>query len=56
MKHLSIGKTVDCYPMLTPIERQRLYWFEKQDYFSSSVYLGKINYSGEKVLPNDKNV
>ncbi len=55
-RYLSIGKTVDCYPMLTPIERQKLYWFERQDYFSSPSYLGSIDYSGRKILPEDKNV
>ena len=33
MKHKT--KTTDCFPHLTWIERQRLYAFEKLDYFSN---------------------
>lgn len=40
-KHLSTQKTVDCYPTLTPLERQRLYWFEKLDYFETPLCLNE---------------
>lgn len=57
---LSIRKTVDCYPLLSPLDRKRLYWFERQDYFSSSVYLNGVekvkalNYSGESFFRAEK--
>ena len=41
MKHLSIQKTVDAYPKLTGIQRQRLFDFENQMYLP----IDKIEYS-----------